>query len=85
MSPVALLCAIIAQSDRVAATTYRDCDANGQLVTAGLVRRQGLVQSVHAAPEANGSQVQLLYPRTIIRVTKGAAQPGGNPTSGGEH
>lgn len=46
MSPVALLCGIIAQSGKVAATSYRDCDSYGQLVTAGLVRRQGLVQSV---------------------------------------
>jgi len=44
--PVALLCRIIAPSGKVAATTYRDCDAYGDLVTAGLVRRQGLVQSV---------------------------------------
>ena len=46
MLPVALLCGIISQSGKVAATTYRDFHAYGQLVTAGLVRRQGLVQSV---------------------------------------
>ncbi|SLN41782.1 hypothetical protein ROJ8625_02011 [Roseivivax jejudonensis] len=46
MSPVVLLCGIIAQSGKVSATTYRDLDAYGQLVTTGLVRRQGLVQSV---------------------------------------
>lgn len=46
MSPIALLCGIIAQSRKVAANTHRDCDAYGSLVTAGLVQAQGLVQSV---------------------------------------
>jgi|GEM_PF-3315964 len=46
MSPVALLCAIISQSGKVAATTYRTYDAYGYLVTAALVRREGLVQSM---------------------------------------
>lgn len=46
MSPVALLCGIIAQSGKVAANAHRDCAAYGFFVTAGLVKAQGLVQSV---------------------------------------
>lgn len=46
MSPVALLCGIISQSAKTAAESYRACDGYGDLVSARLVKRQGLVQSV---------------------------------------
>lgn len=46
MSPITLLCEIVAQKRPVAAIDYRDCKAFRQLVAVGLLKKQGLVQSV---------------------------------------
>lgn len=61
MSPIALLCGIIAQSGNVAETTYRDCDGYGDLMAAGLVRRQGLVQSVLCDACDTGHDATILF------------------------
>lgn len=46
MNAVSLLCEIIGQAGKVAARTYRDDAGYGVLLDAGLVQRDGLVQSV---------------------------------------
>ncbi len=67
MSPVALLCGIIAQSGNVAETTYRDCDGYGDLMAAGLVRRQGLVQSVLCDACDTGHDATIFVPGWTLR------------------
>ena len=61
MSPVALLCEIIAQSGKVAAASCRDSEAYGDLVDAGLVRGDGLVQSVPCAACDIGYDAQVVF------------------------
>lgn len=46
MDAIALLCEIIAQSGKVAAHAYRDDPGYGALLDAGLLTRDGMVQSV---------------------------------------
>ncbi|PWJ19358.1 hypothetical protein [Jannaschia seohaensis] len=61
VSPIALLSGIIAQGGKVAADSYRDCDGYGPLVTAGLVRREGLVSSVLCEACDIGHEAPVLY------------------------
>lgn len=46
MNAVSLLCEIITQTGKVAAHTYREDERYGALLDAGLLKRDGLVQSV---------------------------------------
>ncbi len=46
MNPVSLLCEIIGQAGKVAAQAYRDDARYGALLDAGLIQRDGVVQSV---------------------------------------
>ncbi len=46
MTPISLLCEIIGQTGKVAAQAYRDDARYGALLDAGLIQRNGVVQSV---------------------------------------